>query len=337
MSNKYYQLEAYESGDIPLISHHGQSKEVSVVMDDHTPDHCVLGKWRRRLPLTSLLLLAVIIMFWSLSRLSNRIERYLNGRSDVKSYYDIHDVCIPGTFRDTSQLRSFSWELPVHATNGNSLRIPMYWTRPIDVVHSDIKQVVIIQHGNLRNANEYFCGALSSIQELRKAEGSHNYLHNGEKLDSVLIVAPHFLIEGDIAWESGSHNNPIMVSAENTAGFVLWTSEGWKDGGKPINSNAPDNLFSYDIFNLLIDHFSNRSAFPQVEEIVLFGFSAGGQTILRYSMWPTFVSIPGVRVRSVVGDMSTYLYLNAKRPFTNNSEGFGIPNKDWIPQRWNAS
>jgi hypothetical protein len=48
-------------------------------------------------------------------------------------------------------------------------------------------------------------------------------------------------------------------------------------------------------------------------------------------------------VRFVVGDPSTYLYLDAMRPFTNGTRGFGVPQgalgqpTPWLPARWARS
>jgi hypothetical protein len=345
---RYYQLDTdekeihddEESSKVP-VRESPTSSSGSKQTSDVDLCQCVLGSWRRRLPLTLALLALVLMMSFALSQLYKRIQIALHNEHDDRPleqhFYDIHETCKPGIFRNpNTQLPTFTWTLPVQSTDGSYLKMPMYWTRPIDQVHPDIKQVVIIQHGNLRNANEYFCGALTSIQELHLIKGNHEILHNGERLDSVLIVAPHFLVEGDLCWNEVDTTQPTVSSKDNACGHLLWTSEGWKDGLTPINANAPPNFFSYDIFNLLVNHFSNQTRYPNVDEVVLFGFSAGGQTLLRYSMWPAFNSIPGVRVRSVVGDMSSYLYLDKRRPFSNGSTGFGIPDKDWILPLWNV-
>jgi hypothetical protein len=41
-------------------------------------------------------------------------------------------------------------------------------------------------------------------------------------------------------------------------------------------------MYSYDVFDILIDKLSDRRIFPSLVDIKLVGFSAGAQTLLRY-------------------------------------------------------
>ena len=74
-----------------------------------------------------------------------------------------YETCIPGTFGDAAtQLPPTQlWKVP-----GRNIHIPMYSSHDLTVVthsHIRVKYVLVVQHGNLRNANDYFCGAVNSL------------------------------------------------------------------------------------------------------------------------------------------------------------------------------
>ena len=74
-----------------------------------------------------------------------------------------YETCIPGTFRDAAtQLPPTQlWKVP-----GRNIHVPLYSSHDLTVVthnHIRVKYVLVVQHGNLRNANDYFCGAVNSL------------------------------------------------------------------------------------------------------------------------------------------------------------------------------
>ena len=133
----------------------------------------------------------------------------------------------------------------------------------------------------------------------------------------------------------------IIISIITTIIIIIL---GWKDGhfSTSINTNNPNSpntittpLYSYDVINKLIEKITNNELFPNLEKIILFGFSAGGQFLLRYSFLPSFniQSLLNIQIKFVISDPSTYLYFDEKRPFSNNyNNGFGVPDETWISQ-----
>ena len=67
-----------------------------------------------------------------------------------------------------------------------------------------------------------------------------------------------------------------IMDATN-CGYPLWSNEGWKDGHMAASTPTGDPMFSYDIFNSLVDYLGDPTAFPNLRNITLFGFSAGAQ------------------------------------------------------------
>jgi len=258
--------------------------------------------------------------------------------------------CDPGSFRTPSQLSHTYWSLPNNNNNdGDAVRVlPLYTTNSLDVFDARITRVVLVQHGNLRNGNDYFCGAVNSV---RGAD------LDDDEMSSIMIVAPQFLIDDDLCWHKDTHQAlNVRASEGNVCGYPLpiYTTEGWKDGHlsqeQPTSSagGTSSRLFSYEVFNRLIERLGDKNFFPNVRSITLFGFSAGAQTLLRYSILPLYKfpasssssstsSSPdaNVNVRFVISDPSTFVYLNNERPAPSSESGswsgnFAVPDSSWV-------
>lgn len=202
--------------------------------------------------------------------------------------------------------------------NGQSIVIPHYANADINVANENISDAVIIQHGNLRNADQYLCAAQNAISRVNDS--------------STLILATQFLIHNDSCWNAKTDSlNKINIHEDTTCGYPIWSNEGWKDGLKSVNKPS---IFSFDVYNIIINHLGDKSYFPNLRTITLFGFSAGAQTVLRYSMLPivNIEKIPSLRF--VISDPSTFLYLNKERPFPNKTVGFAVPDSSWLQSSW---
>ena len=258
--------------------------------------------------------------------------------------------CKPGKFRNSDQMAYSYWR------QSDGLVLPMYTTDKLDSFNGRATRAVIVQHGNLRNGNEYFCAA---VNVLRGELTLNPTLNLTLALEDFIVVSPQFLVEDDYCWYPTSGlMEAIRVAPPSMCGLPLavYSSDGWKDGHYSVSTNgsgsgsgigAPSNprLHSYDVFNRLIDRLSDAAYFPALRQITLFGFSAGAQTLVRYAAFPQLGAAaalpppPGaqrrVKINFVVSDPSTYLYLDNTRPFTNGSYGFGVPDgPSWLSPRW---
>lgn len=258
--------------------------------------------------------------------------------SNSLSYYDISSKC--EAVSGGNPLPYFYWT-PKQDSSSNpatstALRFPLYYTHPIDQANPSIKHIVIVQHGNLRNGNDYFCAALASIQSLQTSSSTSSI-----NLQEYLIIATQFLSDTDKCYDSDTDTYQVMdVGKAQTCNAFVWSSSGWKDGHANTNTNQASTTFSYDIFNLLVEQVTDPLLFPNLQQVVLFGFSAGAQTLLRHAMWPVYQSKNNkVQVRTVVSDMSTYLYLSNNRVREDESGQLqvGIPNESWLSASWKVS
>ena len=245
---------------------------------------------------------------------------------------DYFSDCLPGTFRGVDQLQYRTWTTSMSKDRGGrTVSLPLYSSHDLAKSNTLIKKVVIIQHGNLRNANTYFCGVCNSLGQLSNLDRTE-----------YLVIAPQFLIDDDVCWDIFSNQRMTVKASDGiNCGYPIFTSEGWKDGASAVSippnthSDLPNPFYSYEVFNLLIDRVADGVTFPNVESIVLAGFSAGAQTVLRYSFLPLFtLSSPSIKVRYVVSDPSTYLYLDPLRYFTGARSSRGIPDATWIKDSW---
>ena len=159
-------------------------------------------------------------------------------------------------------------------------------------------------------------------------------------------MSPYFPVPGDLCWTNFTGTPQNITGADDACGWSTWSSEGWKEGHLSLANNATWGgggnhtvMYSYDVFNELINYLGNPLYFPNLRNITLFGFSAGAQTLLRYASLSTFHILNPmiVKPRFVISDPSTYLYMGPERPITvvdettgNETVQFKIPTESWI-------
>jgi hypothetical protein len=212
----------------------------------------------------------------------------------------------------------------------------------------NITYAVIIQHGFLRNANNYFCDAYDALVNATRAyfnstgsSGDPQFDPNLRTLNNTIIVAPQFVSPGDVCWPLDGLPTIVDLSDyESTCGLPIWSIDEWVTGESslnPVYSFAYGNgtfVYSYDIFNFIISRLANPSFFPNLKYITIFGFSAGAQALQRYLIYPRYSMNSSIEVNWALSDPSSFAYFDDLRPFTNGSAGFGIPDQSWLPDQW---
>ena len=107
--------------------------------------------------------------------------------------------------------------------------IPCAWSHPIDKNNDNIERVVIVIHGVLRNADEYFPNMLAAATQA----GVENY---------TLVIAPQFLVEDDIC-RFGLPDDVLFWGGE--------TGEGWKKGDDSISTGEHPRTASASAFEVV--------------------------------------------------------------------------------------
>ncbi|MGH8780879.1 alpha/beta fold hydrolase [Paraburkholderia sp.] len=168
--------------------------------------------------------------------------------------------------------------------------LPVYADRPIDAAAPDVRRVLIIVHGILRNADVYFQSGQEAVQAAKQAGR-----------DS-MVVAPQFLTSVDAGKFKPSPDT------------LVWAGSGWR-GGEPARSPAP--ISSFAALDGLLEHFANRSLYPALKTVVVAGHSAGAQVVQHYAVvghGEAMLADNGVSVQYVVANPSIYLYFDESRP-----------------------
>ena len=177
--------------------------------------------------------------------------------------------------------------------------LPLYlsadWTQPLP----DVTRAVVVFHGRLRNADDYYRSAESTLAAA------------GEAGRGTLLIVPQFLTPADIE----AHALPDST--------LRWSATGWM-GGEP--AAGPAKLSSYDAVDAIVARLADRSLFPRLTQVVAAGHSGGGQVVQRYAVVGQAAAAlrqGDVKVRYVIANPSSYVYFNAERPrSTANCAGF---------------
>lgn len=176
--------------------------------------------------------------------------------------------------------------------DGSDLVVPYCANLPLDVRNEIVERAIIVIHGDSRNAADY-----------------HRYVSRAaadSDAAATLILAPQFLIPDE------------LPAAGLDATGLYWTPDSWKDGAESGTSptTRPWHFSSFGVLDAMVETISKPATFPNLSEVVVLGHSAGGQFVNRYSAATTVEQSSlamGIRIRYVVANPSTLLYLDATR------------------------
>ncbi len=163
------------------------------------------------------------------------------------------------------------------------------------------RQALVIVHGRLRNASDYYATGLA----IANAAGAAG--------EATVVVAPQFLIQADATLHQLSD------------GYLRW-SRGWEEGAPALGPASPQSsaapASSYDVLDDVVAKLSNASAFPALKRIVFVGHGGGAQMLARYAvvMHPQL----GPPVSFVIANAGTYLYPIAARPVPLDCPDFNL-------------
>ena len=188
--------------------------------------------------------------------------------------------------------------------NGTNLTIPYGASHPIDISDADLKYLVFSIHGVNRNANDYYDRMITAKNRA------------GEDGDSTLIIAPQFLTESDI--------DAFSLPSE----YLYWSSGGWIAGSNSRNETSnprPERISSYQVLDSMILRIINT--IPTIEYITIVGHSAGGQVVQRYAASSPLAGEDAIdqRIRFIVANPSSYVYLDEKRRVGGSLDEFAVP------------
>jgi pimeloyl-ACP methyl ester carboxylesterase len=137
---------------------------------------------------------------------------------------------------------------------------------------SNIRMILVVIHGALRNADDYFCSATTVVQLQQQQQQQCSMIL------PVLIVAPRFPVASD-----------PDINYQGSGLPLLWKEDGsgpWRYGANAVYppAAAQSNRSSFEAMDQLMTVLLDDTRFPQVQQITLIGHSSGGQFVQRYSL-----------------------------------------------------
>ena len=197
-------------------------------------------------------------------------------------------------------------------SSGDDWWLPVCANLPLNVNNPLIDTLVVGVHGLGAGAPLMYSetvAALSSIASRR---------------DASLIVAPQVHEES-------------TVGANIPDGLLFWKSFpfwGTTEQGLVGPARRLVNTTPYETFDLLLSRIVESGAFPNIREIILFGFSGGGQFVQRYigvnKILSQYALQRAISTRFLVSSPSSYLYFDSDRPKNSSTNLFGPPEQTFI-------
>jgi hypothetical protein len=183
----------------------------------------------------------------------------------------------------------------------------------INVSNSQVRRAVILIHGQSGNAADYY----RTLHESKcVSEFDLGYVPGATEEN--ILIAPHF------------PDDSPEDDAVPPANFHVWAAHTWAEGKHSLGSSP--TVSSYSVMDTFVSRLTatlrgGSRRFPNLEMIVVAGFSAGGQYVHRYAATNGRDGNlpPGVQMRYVVAGPSSYLYLDNRRPYSDGQDGFGVP------------
>jgi hypothetical protein len=182
--------------------------------------------------------------------------------------------------------------MPLDTPQGHAefaLDVSSNWNTP----QPAIVRAVIVLHGRLRNAADYYRTAQHARTEAGEA---------GVDPSGTLLIAPQFLSSAD----ARAHEAPTDL--------LSWKGNAWMGGADAV-TGAP--VSSYAVLDAIARRLADRQRFPNLKTIVFAGHSGGAQVLQRYAIaseMPDALAQEGIDVRFVVASPSSYAYFDAQRP-----------------------
>jgi hypothetical protein len=129
-------------------------------------------------------------------------------------------------------------QFDVETASGNGT-VPVYSTLPLNANAAGMERVVIVVHGESRNAKSNWS---STIEAARMAAVT----------GTTLIVGPQFLVPQDI------------VAQGLPASVLRWKMHDWSRGWPAL---SPVPVSGFEVLDRLLDHFADRARYPDLRTV----------------------------------------------------------------------
>lgn len=177
---------------------------------------------------------------------------------------------------------------------GGKAHSQVYASHRLDERQERIEHAVVVVHGQGRNADGYFRHAMAGA-----------YL--AQALQRTIVISPK------LASNNGKSCSDVLAQGE--ANWVCSGPDSWRVGGPARNH---DGMNSFQVMDEILRLLARKDRFPALRTVAVIGHSAGGQYVSRYAMANQVHEMLGLQIDYVVGNPSSYTYLDDLRPKPSN-------------------
>jgi hypothetical protein len=174
--------------------------------------------------------------------------------------------------------------------------------RPSAEPDKSIKRIMLSIHSSDYNALQYLNNAQVSAAKVPGA------------VNETLVIAPQFF-------------EKKVVPGSIPQGMLYWRIAPYRGSGLAAVGPAEQkcSLSAFEVIDNMLAQLVNTTVFPNLEQVVLVGHSAGGQLVQRYAMVGKFEPAGGIGIRFVVSAPSSFAYPTAERLVPNSAGQFAVP------------
>ena len=206
---------------------------------------------------------------------------------------------------------------------GESAKLFVYRSYSLQARNERITRALVFAHGINRDAGNHFRTALAAA-----------FLDGA--LGETLIVAPRFASNSAAPGNEAGHCADTLATDEANWFCENQRPDTWRSGGPEVSHAA---VASFDFMDEIVRRLADKRFFPNLRFIVVGGHSAGGQFVSRYEMTSSVNIRSGPTISYVVGNPSSYAYLDGSRPTASalpsnisaSAPGFRPPPPDHPP------
>ncbi len=156
----------------------------------------------------------------------------------------------------------------------------------------EIEEVVIVIHGQNRDADEYFRYMTNAVGDIGK-------------LNNTLIISPEFKEEANAA-----------------DGELFWDNN-WREGANSGNTDIAISSFS--VLDDIVEYLSNQEKFPNLKEIKFAGHSSGAALVQHYAFVNTSEAAYTEYEFQYVVANNQYFYYPDGRRYNEDTNEFYVP------------
>lgn len=161
-----------------------------------------------------------------------------------------------------------------------------------EYIWADIEEVVIVVHGQNRNADEYFRFMTNAIGDIGN-------------LDNTIVIAPYYRDEANASDEE-----------------LYWGSN-WREGANSANSGVEISAFT--VLDQIVNYLADKEKFPDLKEIKFAGHSSGATLVQHYAITNISESAYSEYEFQYVVANNQYFYYPDGRRFNESTGEFYTP------------